>query len=82
MRSRGIAGDYPRERVRNHSLAFGAALSAMRRSMTDFRTVNGGPHASGAQNGRAPLDERLRGLAPKLDLAPLVAPSSPWQTGR
>jgi 1,4-alpha-glucan branching enzyme len=79
MRSRGLAGDYPRERVRNHSLAFGEALSAMRGSMTDFRAMNGGgPHSSGAQDGRSPLDERLRGLAPNLELAPLVAASSAW----
>ncbi|MGH2979057.1 MAG: 1,4-alpha-glucan branching protein domain-containing protein, partial [Solirubrobacterales bacterium] len=79
MRSRGLAGDYPRERVRNHLLAFGEALSAMHRSMTDFRAMNGGgPHSSGTQDGRVPLDERLRGLTPELELAPLVAPSSPW----
>jgi 1,4-alpha-glucan branching enzyme len=82
MRSRGLAGDYPRERVRNHSLAFGEALSAMRRSMTDLRAMNGGgPHSSRAQDERSPLDERLRGLAPDLDLAPLVAASSAWPGG-
>lgn len=79
MRSRGLAGDYPGERVRNHAAAFGEALSAMRRSMTDSRAMNGGgPSSSGAEDGRRPLDERLRGLAPALELAPLVAPSSPW----
>jgi 1,4-alpha-glucan branching enzyme len=79
MRSRGLAGDYPRERVRNHALAFGEAVSAMRRSMTDFRAMNGGgPRSPGAQDGGSHVDERLRGLAPRLELAPLLAPSSPW----
>jgi 1,4-alpha-glucan branching enzyme len=83
MRSRGLAGDYPRERVRNHTLAFGEALSAIRPSMTDSRAMNGGgPHSSGTQDGRPRLDERLRGLAPNLELAPLVAPSSIWRKER
>jgi 1,4-alpha-glucan branching enzyme len=80
MRSRGLAGDYPYERARNHSLAFEEALSAMHRSMTDFRAMNGGgPHSSGAQAAGSALDEGLRGLAPQLDLGPLLAPSSPWR---
>jgi 1,4-alpha-glucan branching enzyme len=74
MRSRGLAGDYPRERVRNHTLAFGEALSAIRPSMTDFRAMNGGPHHQGS-------DERLRGLAPGLELSPLLGPSSMSQAG-
>jgi 1,4-alpha-glucan branching enzyme len=73
MRSRGLAGEYPGERVRNHAHAFRVALSAVRRSMTDSRPMNGaGPHSS---NG---VDEHLRGLAPALELSPLVAPAAPW----
>jgi predicted glycosyl hydrolase (DUF1957 family) len=83
MHSRGLAGDYPGERVRNHSLAFRKALSAMRGSMTDFRAMNGGgPHSNGVHDGQSPVDERLRGLAPGLDLSPLVAPSSAWARER
>jgi len=82
MRSRGLAGDYPGERIRDHSRAFGEALSAIRRSMTDFRAMNGGgPHSSGERDGRLPLDEHLRGLAPNLELAPLLAASSAWPGG-
>jgi 1,4-alpha-glucan branching enzyme len=73
MRSRGLAGEYPSERVRNHALAFREALAALRRSVTDSRAMNGG-----APDTPAAVDERLRGLAPRLDLSPLVAPSAPW----
>jgi hypothetical protein len=46
--------------------------------MTDSRAMSGGrPQSSRAQDGGSPHDERLRGLAPNLDLAPLTAPSSP-----
>jgi 1,4-alpha-glucan branching enzyme len=73
MTSRRLAAEYARERVCNHSRAFREALGAMRPSMTDFRAMNGGqPHDV--------PDERLRGLAPGLDLAPLLAPSSPWRS--
>ncbi len=34
--------------------------------MTDFGAMNGGPHHQGS-------DERLRGLAPGLELSPLLA---------
>ena len=71
MASRGLAAEYARERVRNHSVAFREALSAIRPSMTDFRPMNGG-----RRNHRS--DECLRGLAPGLELSPLLAPSSPW----
>ena len=71
MTSRGLAAEYARERVRNHSVAFREALSAISSSMTDFGPMNGGRqnHAS---------DGRLRGLAPGLELSPLLGPSSPW----
>ena len=69
MASRGLAAEYARERVRNHSLAFREAVFAMGASMTDFGPMNGGPHDQGS-------DERLRGLAPGLELSPLLAPSS------
>jgi 1,4-alpha-glucan branching enzyme len=81
MTSRGLAAEYARDRIRNHSLAFHEALSAMGRSMTDFRAMNGGPQPNGQGNGGVALDERLRGLAPALELAPLRAPSSSWQRG-
>jgi 1,4-alpha-glucan branching enzyme len=71
MASRGLAAEYARERVRNHSLAFREALFPISASMTDFRPMNGGRHNHGS-------DERLRGLAPGLELSPLLAPSSPW----
>jgi 1,4-alpha-glucan branching enzyme len=81
MTSRGLAADYARDRIRNHSLAFREALTAMGHSVTDFRAMNGGPHPNGQGNGLLALDERLRGLAPSLDLAPLLAPSSHWRSG-
>jgi 1,4-alpha-glucan branching enzyme len=71
MASRGLAAEYARERVRDHSVAFREALSAISPSMTDFRPMNGG-----RPNHRP--DEYLRGLAPGLELSPLLAPSSPW----
>ena len=71
MASRGLAAEYARERVRNHSLAFREALSAISPSMTDSRPMNGG-----RRNHRP--GEYLRGLAPGLELSPLLAPSSPW----
>jgi 1,4-alpha-glucan branching enzyme len=74
MTSRGLAAEYARERVRNHSLAFRAALSAISASMTDCGPMNGGRHNHGS-------DERLRGLAPGLGLSPLLAPSSAWPEG-
>ena len=74
MASRELAADYARERVRNHSVAFREALFAISASMTDFRAMNGGPHHQGS-------DERLRGLAPGLELSPLLGPSSMSQAG-
>jgi len=82
MRSRGLAGDYPRERFRNHAAAFREALSAMGPSVTDSGPMNGGgPHPPGPDNGRAGLEEDLRGLAPALELSPLLAPSPRWPRG-
>ena len=73
MRSRGLAGDYPAKRVRDHAVAFGEAVSVLRRAVTDSRAMNGG-----TPDAAAGVDERLRGLAPGLDLAPLAAPSAAW----
>jgi 1,4-alpha-glucan branching enzyme len=81
MRSRGLAGDYPALRVRNHALAFREALSAVNRSMTDFAAVNGRSQPAEASSARSAPDERLRGLAPKLELSPLKAPASPHLGG-
>jgi 1,4-alpha-glucan branching enzyme len=73
MRSRGLAGEYPSDRARSHATAFGEALAALRRSVTDSRAMNGaGPHSP------AGVDEHLRGLAPGLGLAALVGPTFPW----
>jgi 1,4-alpha-glucan branching enzyme len=80
MRSRGLAGDYPGRRVRDHSVAFHEALSALGRSVTDFRAVNGS-QTGDTPRGRAAPDERLRGLAPMLELGPLRAPASPGLGG-
>jgi 1,4-alpha-glucan branching enzyme len=68
MVTRGLAGDYPATRVRNHAACFGEALSALRGGMADFRAMRS-------------FDERLRGLAPGLDLAPLLEPVSAWGRG-
>ena len=65
MTTRGLAGDYPATRVRNHASGFEEAISALRQGMADFRAMRS-------------LDERLRGLAPGLDLAPLLEPLSAW----
>jgi 1,4-alpha-glucan branching enzyme len=68
MTTRDLAADYPERRVRNHAAAFEAALAAFDDAVKDFRAMPGGP----------PIEPALRGLAPALDLAPLLAPASPW----
>jgi 1,4-alpha-glucan branching enzyme len=73
MTTRDLAGDYPATRVRDHASRFGDAISAVTHGMADFRVMrspNG--HSFGAP------DERVRGLAPHLDLAPLLEPGSTW----
>src|SRR6185503_626664 len=74
MRMRALAGDYPDGRVRSHASSFGEAIAVLRHGMADFRAMPRSP------NGHLPaaIDEHLRGLAPRLDLAPLLEPSSPW----
>jgi 1,4-alpha-glucan branching enzyme len=68
MATRALAGDYPQRRVRNHAAEFERALGALGGAVKDFRPMPGGP----------PVEPSLRGLAPDLDVAPLIAPSSPW----
>jgi 1,4-alpha-glucan branching enzyme len=68
MATRDLASDYPERRVRNHAAAFQDALGVLRGAMKDFP----------AMQGRPPTEPALRGLAPELDLAPLLAPVSPW----
>ncbi len=68
MATRALAADYPERRVRNHAAAFDAALAALDGAVKDFP----------AMQGRSPMEPALRGLAPDLDLAPLLAPTSPW----
>jgi 1,4-alpha-glucan branching enzyme len=68
METRRLAADYPEQRVRNHAAAFEDALAALEGAVKDSR----------AMPGTTPIEPCLRGLAPQLDLAPLLAPSSPW----
>ena len=80
METRALAGDYPRTRVRDHGLAFGEAIAVLRHGVADFRAMRSRRGRAGSPNGNAAaaLDERLRGLAPGLDLGPLFEPGSPW----
>ena len=71
MTTRGLAGEYPDERVRSHATGFREAIAALTHGMADFRAM---PSANGPSFG-AP-DERVRYLAPRLDLAPLLEPAS------
>jgi 1,4-alpha-glucan branching enzyme len=68
METCALAAEYPLERVRGHAAFFEAALAALRDGVKDFR----------AMPSRPPIEPSLRGLAPQLDLAPLLAPTSPW----
>ena len=80
MTSRRLAGEYPDERVRRHATGFREAIAEMRQGMADFRAMRSGPGHAGSPTGHsfgAP-DERVRGLAPHLDLAPLLEPASGW----
>jgi 1,4-alpha-glucan branching enzyme len=68
METRALAADYPLERVRGHAAVFEAALAVLRDGVKNFRAMPSPP----------PIEPSLRGLAPELDLAPLLAPASPW----
>jgi hypothetical protein len=68
MTTRALAADYPTVRVRNHAAAFGHALAVLGSAMKDFP----------AMPGDLPIEPGLRGLAPELVIAPLLAPASPW----
>jgi 1,4-alpha-glucan branching enzyme len=69
MATRALAADYPERRVEAHAAAFDAALACLPPQVKDFRAMPG---------GKTPIEPTLRGLAPSLDLAPLLAPASPW----
>ena len=68
MATRALAADYPAVRVRNHAAAFDDAMAVLGGAMKDFREMPGG----------LPIEPGLRGLTPELDIAPLLAPASPW----
>jgi 1,4-alpha-glucan branching enzyme len=68
MATRALAADYPERRVRNHSAAFEDALVAFHGAVKDFPAMPAGPQ----------IEPSLRGLAPALDIAALIAPTSPW----
>jgi 1,4-alpha-glucan branching enzyme len=74
MVARGLAGDYPGTRVRSHAAAFADAIAAVRRGVKDSRPMQGSPNG----HPGAAYDERLRGLAPRLELAPLLEPGFAW----
>jgi 1,4-alpha-glucan branching enzyme len=79
MSARGLAGDYPATRARNHASRFEEALIALRDGMAHFRAMQPGTgHGAADLQGNAAFDERLRGLAPGLELAPLLEPVSAW----
>ena len=67
MTTRGLAAEYAHERMRGHSAGFREAIAAVEHGMTDFRAMP---------------DEHVRGLAPHLDLAPLLESPSGWGRSR
>ena len=78
MTTRGLAGEYPAVRVRNHAARFGEAITALLQGMAHFRAMQAGTgqgRMAGAQ-ANAAFDEHLRGLAPGLELTPLLEPVS------
>jgi hypothetical protein len=80
MRTRGLAGEYPAVRMQGHAAGFSQAVLALRRSMADFRAMPPGSGLQRSSNGHDPaaFDESVRGLAPALELAPLLEPSFAW----
>jgi 1,4-alpha-glucan branching enzyme len=62
LTTRGLAGPYPRQRVRDHAAGFERALARLHGHVKDS----------------PPMNPELRGLAPGLQLSPLVGPSSAW----
>jgi 1,4-alpha-glucan branching enzyme len=80
MATRRLAADYPEQRVYNHARAFDDAIGVLAHGVKDFRSMSARPSHARQSNGSGAgtVEARLRGLAPALDLAPLLAPSSPW----
>jgi 1,4-alpha-glucan branching enzyme len=62
MATRRLAADYPERRVAGHAAAFEAAMTELGRGVKNSPAMSPG----------------LRGLAPGLELAPMLVPSSPW----
>jgi 1,4-alpha-glucan branching enzyme len=69
MATRGIAGDYPDQRVRGHSAEFARALASVRAGVRDSR-----PMGDGNSGPPGDMDPDLRGLAPELSLSALMSP--------
>ena len=67
MATRRLAADYPERRIRSHTAAFERAITMLDGAVKDFRAMPG--HS---------IEPFVRGLAPDMDLAPLLAPTSPW----
>ena len=67
MATRRLAADYPDRRIRSHSAAFEHAIAMLDGAVKDFRPMPG-----------ESIEPFVRGLAPDMDLAPLLAPTSPW----
>jgi 1,4-alpha-glucan branching enzyme len=77
MEARRLAGDYPLARVSEHRRLFSQALAELERGMQDSLGMAGGTDTV-ATLGAASLDPALRGLAPGVELSPLLEPCSPW----
>jgi len=67
MATRRLAADYPEQRISGHAAGFEQAVASLDGGVTDFRPMPG-----------QSIEPSVRGLAPDMDLAPLLAPSSPW----
>jgi 1,4-alpha-glucan branching enzyme len=80
MATRRLAADYPDQRVSDHARGFERAIGVLSDGVKDFRPMSARTSDARRSNGagKASIDARMRGLAPSLDLAPLLAPSSPW----
>jgi 1,4-alpha-glucan branching enzyme len=79
MVTRRLAGEYPDRRVRAHAAAFERAISALARSVRDFRAMpSHSPEVQRAERAVDVPDGRLRGLAPGLSLSPLLGPGTAW----
>ena len=69
MVTRGLAGDYPATRVRNHAACFREALSALRGGMADFRAMREAIDERAARDWR-PASTSRRCSSPSSGLGP------------